>query len=113
MEALHALFAEDAVHLADGGGVARATLRPIRGAERLARLYLQIARHSRDAEPRYELRTLNGVPALLCWFDEHLFVATWIDSDGERITAIHAIRNPDKLVKVEAVTRTPAGTSLH
>lgn len=113
VETLQALFAEDAVHVADGGGVARATLRPIRGAERLARLYLQIARRSRDAEPRYELRSLNGAPALLCWFGERLFFATWIDSDGERITAIHTIRHPDKLARIEAVTGTPARTSLH
>src|SRR5690606_37367875 len=44
MDTLQALFAEDAVHISDGGGVARATLRPLHGAERLARLYLQLAR---------------------------------------------------------------------
>lgn len=113
METLQALFAEDAVHVADSGGVARATLHPLHGAERLARLYMQIARLSRGAGLRYELRTLNGAPALLTWRGEQLFVATWIDCEGDHITAIHAIRHPDKLARIEAVTKTTAGASLH
>ena len=113
LAALRALFAEDAVHIADGGGVARATLHPLRGAERLARLYLQLARQARKIELRYEQRILNGAPALLCWFGERLFFATWIDSDDERITAIHAIRHPDKLARIEMVTKRGAGASLH
>ena len=49
LDTLRALFAEDAVHISDGGGVARATLRPLHGAERLARLYLQLAPNAPDA----------------------------------------------------------------
>ncbi|MGN6729868.1 MAG: RNA polymerase sigma factor SigJ [Rhodanobacteraceae bacterium] len=112
-ETLRALFAEDAVHVADSGGAARATLHPLHGAERLARLYLQIARQSRKADLRYELRTLNGAPALLTWLGERLFVATWIDCENDRITAIHAIRHPAKLARIEAVTKTAGGASLH
>jgi len=112
-ETLRALFAEDAVHVADSGGAARATLHPLHGAERLARLYLQIARQSRKAGLRYELRTLNGAPALLIWLDERLFVTTWIDCEDDRITAIHAIRHPAKLARIEAVTKTAGGASLH
>lgn len=113
METLRALFAEDAVHVADGGGVARATLHPLHGAERLARLYLQLGRRSREFEPAYELRTLNGAPALLCWVGQRLFFATWIDCDEGRITAIHSIRHPDKLARIEAVTNGRPGASLH
>src|SRR5690348_7631517 len=111
METLQALFAEDAVHVADSGGVARATLHPLHGAERLSRLYVQIARQSRRADLRYELRTLNGAPALLIWRGERLFVATWIDCENDRITAIHAIRHPDKLARIEAVTKAAGSTS--
>src|SRR5690348_10791165 len=112
-ETLRALFAEDAVHVADSGGAARATLRPLRGAERLTRLYTQIARQSRDAGLRYELRTLNRAPALLTWLGTRLFSASWIDCDGDRITAIHAIRHPDKLARIEAVTKAEGNASLH
>ena len=99
--------------VADGGGLARATLHPLHGAERLARLYLQLARQARTVELRYELRTLNGAPALLCWRDRQLFYAMWIDCDGERITAIHTIRHPGKLARIEAVTKHEGGASLH
>lgn len=112
-ESLRALFAEDAVAVADGGGVARAILQPLHGAERVARLYMQIAQLSKEAGLRYELRMLNGAPALLTWRDGKLFVATWIDCEDGRITAIHAIRHPDKLARIEAVTKTSRGASLH
>ncbi len=113
METLHALFAEDAVAVADGGGVARAILQPLHGAERVARLYMQIAQLSKNFGLRYELRTLNGSPALLTWRNDQLFVATWIDCEDDRITAIHAIRHPDKLARIEAVTKAKGSTSLH
>lgn len=113
METLRALFAEDAVHIADGGGVARATLRPLHGAERLARLYWQLARRSKEVQVRYELHTLNGAPALLCWSGERLFSAAWIDCDGGQITSIHTIRHPEKLARIEAVTKCAVATSLH
>lgn len=113
MESLSALFAEDAVHIADGGGLARATLHPLHGGERLARLYLQLARLARGVELRYEPRTLNGAPALFCWRGERLFYAMWIDCEGKRITAIHTIRHPGKLARIEAVTKPAAGASLH
>lgn len=113
LETLRALFAEDAVHIADGGGVARATLHPLHGAERLARLYLQLARQARKVELRYEPRTLNGAPALLCWHGPQLFYAMWIDCEGGRITSIHTIRHPGKLARIEAVTKRGTGASLH
>ncbi|SRR5579883_675997 len=113
LETLRALFAEDAVAVADGGGVARAILQPLHGSERLARLYMQIAQLSNNFGLRYELRTLNGSPALLTWRGEELFVATWIDCENDRITAIHAIRHPDKLARIEAVTKAAYGASLH
>ncbi len=113
MEMLRALFAEDAVAVADGGGVARAILQPLHGAERVTRLYLQIAQLSNNFGLRYELRTLNGAPALLTWRGEELFVATWIDCEDDRITAIHAIRHPDKLARIAAVTKASGSTSLH
>lgn len=102
MQTLRALFAEDAVHVADGGGVVRATLRPLHGAERLARLYLQIAHHLENASLEYDVRLLNGAPALLCRSGGQLFFAMWIDCDGERIAAIHTIRHPGKLARLEA-----------
>ena len=106
--------AEDAIHISDGGGVARATLRPLHGAERLARLYLQLGRNlGAAAGVRYEFATLNGAPALFMLQGDTLFGATWIECDGERITAIHTLRHPGKLARLRPVTNPPPTASLH
>lgn len=113
LDTLRALFAEDAVHISDGGGVARATLHPLHGAERLARLYLQLARNFHGPGVHYELASLNGAPALFLHQDGKLSAAMWIECDGDRITAIHALRHPDKLARLLAVTKPAASASLH
>jgi RNA polymerase sigma-70 factor (ECF subfamily) len=114
MPTLRALFAEDAMSVSDGGGLARATLHPLHGAERLARLYMQIAlQQQRHGGVRHEIRQLNGTPALFGWQGDTLVSASWIDDDGERITAVHALRHPGKLARLAAVTKSTAPTSLH
>jgi RNA polymerase sigma-70 factor (ECF subfamily) len=113
LDTLRALFAEDAVHISDGGGVARATLRPLHGAERLARLYLQLAHNFHGPGVHYELASLNGAPALFLHAGGTLSAAMWIECDGERITAIHALRHPGKLARLLAVTKPAGSTSLH
>lgn len=112
-ESLRALFAEDAVHVSDGGGIAAATLRPLHGADRLARLYLQIGRNLGGSDVRYEAVTLNGAPALLQYQRDEVVTALWIECDGDRITAIHALRHPGKLARLPAVTNPAAFASLH
>ena len=109
---LQALFAEDAVHLADGGGKVRATLRPLHGGERIVRLYSIIAQRYQALPIVHRLQWLNGAPALLTWVDTKLATVAWIDTDGERITGIHSLRNPEKLARLEAVTNPGADTSL-
>ena len=113
LDTLRALFAEDAIHISDGGGVVYATLRPLHGAERLARLYLQLSHNLAGSRVRYEHATLNGAPALFMWDGDTLATAMWVEAEGERITAIHALRHPDKLARLLAVTTAPASASLH
>jgi RNA polymerase sigma-70 factor (ECF subfamily) len=113
LETLRALFAEDALHVADSGGLALATLHPLHGAERLARLYRQIALLQHRHGVRHEIRLLNGAPALLSWCDDTLVAASWIDDDGEHITAVHALRHPGKLARLAAVTKSAVSASLH
>jgi RNA polymerase sigma factor (sigma-70 family) len=112
-ENLRVLFAEDALHVSDGGGLARAALRPLLGGERITRLYLQIAKHEKGHDVRRRLHKLNGAPVLLTWADGQLVTAAWIECDGEQIVALHALRNPEKLARLAAVTKSPAGPSLH
>ncbi len=111
---LRALFAEDAIHVSDGGGLVRAALRPLHGAERLARLYLQIGSQMAEHRIDFEICTLNGAPALLIHDGQTLGTAMWIEADesGERITAVHALRHPGKLARLQAVTKSKAPASL-
>jgi RNA polymerase sigma-70 factor (ECF subfamily) len=113
LDSLRALFAEDAVHISDGGGVVRAVLRPLYGQDRLARLYRQIALHSSGPGTVRQMSELNGAPAILIWTDGRLTSALWVECDEERITAIHSIRHPEKLARLEAVTKRAASASLH
>ena len=113
MPTLRALFAEDALSVSDGGGLARATLHPLHGAERLARLYMQIGLQQQIHGVRHELGQLNGTPALFSWHGDTLISASWIDDDGECITAIHSLRHPGKLARLAAVTKSVTATSLH
>ncbi len=113
LETLQALFAEDAVHISDGGGIVNATLRPLHGADRLARLYRQIAINTHELSPRYELAMLNGAPALFIWQDGALTSAMWVECESDCITAIHALRNPEKLARILAVTKSTIPASLH
>jgi RNA polymerase sigma factor (sigma-70 family) len=113
LESLRALFAEDAIAISDGGGVVRAILRPLHGADRLARLYMQIARNLRPYEHRYEMVTLNNAPALLMWVGGTLSSVVWVECDGDRITAMHGLRHPDKLARLLAVTKSAGSASLH
>ncbi|HXD38843.1 MAG TPA: sigma-70 family RNA polymerase sigma factor [Rhodanobacter sp.] len=114
LETLRALFTEDAMSVADGGGLARATLHPLYGAERLSRLFMQLALQMPRYGVRHEIRQLNGAPALFGWQGAVLVSVNWIDDDGERITAIHTLRHPGKLARVAAmVTNPPGRASLH
>jgi RNA polymerase sigma-70 factor (ECF subfamily) len=113
LDTMRALFAEDAVHMADGGGAVRATLRPLHGADRLARLYLQLAVNLTDIPQQRVLGMLNGAPALFTWTEGRLTSVTWVECEDDRITEIHAIRHPDKLARIEAVTKSTGGASLH
>lgn len=113
LESLQALFAEDAIHISDGGGVARATLRPLHGAQRLARLYLQLARHFGGPGFHHDIVVLNGAPALLLHDGQAVASAIWVECEGDRITAIHALRHPAKLAPLLAVTKTKPVPSLH
>lgn len=111
IDTLRALFAEDAVHISDGGGLVTATLRPLHSAERLARLYLQIALHQQAEGVRHELRPFHGMPALLSWQGETLISASWIEDDDAGIRAIHVLRHPGKLARLAAVTKAMDATS--
>jgi RNA polymerase sigma-70 factor (ECF subfamily) len=97
IDALIGLLDPDATAMADGGGLASAALRPIVGAEQIARYYLDLAGRSLGNVSILE-RTVNGQPGLVAQQDGGVTVTVFaFDLAGDRIKHIWAVRNPDKL----------------
>jgi RNA polymerase sigma-70 factor (ECF subfamily) len=90
------LLAPDVVLLTDGGGVVRAALAPIVGAERVASVFGNI---TGTASLRAAL--VNGRPALLVRFADGTGAAVAVRVDGGRVTGLYAVRNPEKLAHLD------------
>jgi RNA polymerase sigma-70 factor, ECF subfamily len=101
VDALVGLLAADAVHYADGGGKARATLRPIYGADKIARLWANLG----TTQGPYELRPVdvNGQPGVVALApDGTLLAVLTLDIADDRVQAVRAVVNPDKLAQATA-----------
>lgn len=100
---LTALLREDAIAIADGGGVKTAALNPLHGADKIARFYVGIARKQREAGAAFDFEPMlvNGAIGLLIFIDGELDQTLSIAPDGDRIAAIYAVRNPEKLGSIE------------
>jgi RNA polymerase sigma-70 factor (ECF subfamily) len=94
MNALIGLLDPDASATADGGGLVTAALRPVEGAEQVARFYAGIA--GRTLNVTILERMVNGQPGLVAQLDGVVTVFAF-DISGDRIKHIWAVRNPEKL----------------
>jgi RNA polymerase sigma factor (sigma-70 family) len=95
INALISLLAPDATATGDGGGVVTAVLRPIEGAEEIARFY--VGRASSVPNVTVLERTVNGQPGLVAQLNGVTALVMAFEIAGDRITHIWAILNPDKL----------------
>jgi RNA polymerase sigma-70 factor (ECF subfamily) len=96
-QALLALFAPDATWTADGGGKTGAAPVPIVGAERIARLVIGLREKFWAPDRTIEIATVNGETGLCLRDGQRLTATLSIATDGERILAVYAVVNPDKL----------------
>jgi RNA polymerase sigma-70 factor, ECF subfamily len=110
--ALHRLLAEDATWTADGGGKVLTALNVIRGRDRILRLALGLRRRlPRGLEP--VPAWWNGRPGMLGVLGGAPWYAMQVVASGEsgdRIRAVHVLRNPDKLRPLAAGLSQPART---
>lgn len=95
LQQLMDVLAPDVVLLTDGGGKVRAALRPIEGADKVARFLLAVAPPETSLDIAWS--TVNGAPAALVLVDGKLDSVASMDTDGDRVTRIYLVRNPDKL----------------
>lgn len=98
--AIVALLDANARMLSDGGGKVTATLRPLLGAERIARLYWAVSRRGLGLQAR--IGTVNGEPAILRFSGTRLHSAVLVVIEGERIVEVLTLMNPDKLPALAA-----------
>jgi RNA polymerase sigma-70 factor (ECF subfamily) len=96
-QALISLFAPDATWTADGGGKTGAAPLPIVGADRIARLVLGLREKFWAPNRAVEVATINGETGLLIRDGNRLTATMSIVTDGQRIFAVYAVVNPDKL----------------
>jgi RNA polymerase sigma-70 factor (ECF subfamily) len=97
--AIKALLADDVELLGDGGGKVAAFRHALHGNDRIANLYW--AQFLRLGERvAYRLTTINGEAGVLRYVDGRLESVQAFATDGERITAIYSVRNPDKLAGI-------------
>ena len=97
--AMKSLLADDVQILGDGGGKVPSLFKVLRGADRIANLYWALSKRLKD-QVEYRLAQVNGEAGLLRYVDGALESAQAFVTDGERIVAIYAVRNPDKLAGI-------------
>ncbi|MCN9244308.1 RNA polymerase sigma-70 factor [Streptomyces sp. RY43-2] len=95
MRRLLDILAPDVVLLTDGGGVVRAALAPIVGADRVTHGLSRLAGLA-------SLRPIqvNGHPALIIKVDGETDTVLTMRIDGGLITGLYAVRNPAKLSRI-------------
>lgn len=101
VQSLMEVLAPDVVFLGDGGGVVSAARRPVRGADRVARLVAGLFRKGATlGDLGLRFAVYNGMPAMVVSFDGVVDQVTCIEVDGAAVTGVYTVRNPEKLSRV-------------
>jgi RNA polymerase sigma-70 factor (ECF subfamily) len=103
VEALLAALAPDVVLVADGGGRARAALRPIVGAGKVARfLVATTAQGLAIPGLHVEVTEVNGAPGVVAWVGGAPFMTISLVLVDGLVEQVLVVRNPDKLTGLPA-----------
>jgi RNA polymerase sigma-70 factor (ECF subfamily) len=97
LETMMSLLADDATVYTDGGGKARAAVRPVVGAEKVCRFLAAISESGFLATEM----PVNGEPGLVVSVDGKVIAAIAHDVRDDRVSAIFIITNPEKLTRVK------------
>jgi len=93
------VLATDAAWISDGGGKARAALKPVLGSDAVTRFALGvIGRHAREAT--FQHVNVNGETGIALYFAGRLVSVMSIRTDGARILDIFSTLNPEKLSQI-------------
>ena len=103
LQSLLDILAPDVVLLGDGGGVKQAVLRPIVGADKVARL-LGVGIPRIVGAMSVEPAQVNGYPALIVRLDGEIDNVVAVRIDDGLITGLYVVRNPEKLSHMQRET---------
>lgn len=102
LDALVELLAPDVELTGDGGGVSRAPLRTILGADKVGRFLLGMAGRAPE-HPVVYLTDVNGQLALVVTSDGQPHSVIAVDVVDDRITEVRVLANPEKLSGMSSV----------
>jgi RNA polymerase sigma-70 factor (ECF subfamily) len=85
--------------IGDAGGKVPSVAGGLRGGDRVTNLYWAHALRLKE-RVRYRIATINGEPGVLRYIDGRLESAMAVETHGERILTLYAVRNPDKLARI-------------
>jgi RNA polymerase sigma-70 factor, ECF subfamily len=94
---LLALFTPDATWVADGGGRVAAARQPIVGVQRIVKLLISLQQKFYRGHATMHLAEVNGETGLVVRTDGQITAIVSIAVDGEQISGVYAVLNPDKL----------------
>jgi RNA polymerase sigma-70 factor (TIGR02957 family) len=103
LQGLLDILAPDVVLVGDGGGVKQAVLRPVVGADRVARV-LTAGLGRVAAAASLQPVQVNGFPALILRLDGELDSVVAMRIDDGLVTGLYAVRNPEKLSHMDRET---------
>lgn len=102
LDGLLALLAEDITLYGDGGGKVRgAVLRPVTGANAVARLCIGVLQKFVPVERTLRPAQINGHPGFVVYTSGRPFAALTFEIHDGRIHTIYSVANPDKLAGLE------------
>lgn len=97
------ILAPDVVLIGDGGGVVKAVLSPVVGADKVCRL-LTAGLGRIAAAVSLHPAQVNGYPALILRIDGEIDTVVAVRVDDGLVTGLYAVRNPAKLSRIERET---------
>ena len=95
--ALSRVLARDAVFYSDGGGKVKAALKPILGAEHIARFLLGVLRRYGTPDMQVRPARINGMPGMVLLGPSGPFQTIALEVRDGLIARLYTVRNPDKL----------------
>ncbi|KAA0573805.1 RNA polymerase sigma factor SigJ [Azospirillum sp. Sh1] len=99
--AIVALLSDDAQWLSDGGGMVRTAVKPLFGADRIARFLIGVQR-KRAVSFRFVPVRVNGGPGLLTDLGGSFRSVLAFDVADGRILRVYQVANPQKLERVRS-----------